>query len=383
MTGAETCDIGNASSSACVNCGLSISISGSGESTYQGCFIDSSTRDLPNLLTYYGSLSEASCAAAGRAAGYLYVGLQAGVECWGGNSYGSQGSGTGCVSTCGGSECGGAWRNSVYTVSRWQDPIFLSCSEETVVFINQYNESQSIRWPIRTEASCVLRVSWVKFFTQYNHDFIEVIDPGSALTLGIFSGDQLPPRICSQTSSVDINFDSDNDITCHHEYCDGFRAIITAVAPNSMTCDNDAIFLQSWTELAMIFDVSDLAAACAVENSPFGCDSMDPPHLISLTLSGLISFGTSLPEQICQFQHLSILELADTNLTGSIPDWLCDGSLPRLWKINLASNFLTGQLPECIWGKSNLPNRVHLESIQLQNNLLSGEIPDAFPGPLV
>jgi hypothetical protein len=262
-------------------------------------------------------------------------------------------------------------------VSAMSITIFLNCSQQTEIFQGSYaeNQSNSTRWLVQTENTCVLLFSWVRFFTK--GDVVEVTDSSASLLqdviIGRYSGDILPGRICTPSPSAEIHF-----FTIDHS-SEGFSAIISSVAPNIMEC-NDALVLQSWTELAMAFDLSDLASACAVESSPFFCDGMDPPHLTRLYLSGLMTLGTSLPEQISQLKHLEVLEMADMNITGNIPDWLCNGSLPGLWSLNLMSNFLTGQLPDCIWGVSNSPNDVHIEILLLSNNFLSGSIPTNFRG---
>jgi hypothetical protein len=91
-----------------------------------GCYTDSSRRALPDLLgrSMYPDLCREIAYYSG---GYRYVGLQAGGECWAGNTLGHvRVSDAECsmlctaCPTCG--RCGGAWRNSVYTVTAPQAP---------------------------------------------------------------------------------------------------------------------------------------------------------------------------------------------------------------------------------------------------------------------
>lgn len=91
------------------------------QANYIGCFVDSSNRDLPIVLSEYFS-TQASCNSLAAAGNYLYFGLQNGGECWAGNSYGSQGSSaSGCTTVCYANTaqvCGGPWSNSVFSVAR-------------------------------------------------------------------------------------------------------------------------------------------------------------------------------------------------------------------------------------------------------------------------
>ena len=65
--------------------------------------------------------------------------------------------------------------------------------------------------------------------------------------------------------------------------------------------------------------------------------------------------------------YLGILDLADNQLTGSIPPDL--GSLTYLNTLNLSVNQLTGEIPA---GMGNLTNLLHLS---LKDNRLTGSIP--------
>lgn len=91
-------------------------------SSYQGCFVDESTRDLPYLV--YSGVStntQENCAGLCAASGFSYAGVQAGSQCFCGNTYGRYGSTwiSSCNYGCTGNLnefCGGSWLNSVYYV---------------------------------------------------------------------------------------------------------------------------------------------------------------------------------------------------------------------------------------------------------------------------
>ncbi|KAJ4845468.1 hypothetical protein Tsubulata_033909, partial [Turnera subulata] len=65
---------------------------------------------------------------------------------------------------------------------------------------------------------------------------------------------------------------------------------------------------------------------------------------------------------------LSVLDLSDNQITGTVPQWICDGSLAYL---NLSRNFLVG-LP-----KPFFPPRVSI--LDLHHNQLQGDIPNPPP----
>lgn len=116
--------------------------------TNGGCYHDRGghERDLPNYIGYYKplTLSPMKCLSTCIHHGFKFAGLQAGIECWCGQSYGRHGivtpeDGSGCDLTCGSSleegasntvittssgvgqqppiVCGGDWKNSIY----WSD----------------------------------------------------------------------------------------------------------------------------------------------------------------------------------------------------------------------------------------------------------------------
>lgn len=88
--------------------------------TNLGCFADSSTRALPNLLIA-SNASPQSCYNAAQASGFTYFGLQWYGQCFAGDSgYQQYGPSTACTTTCtadGKSNCGGAYASQVYQVA--------------------------------------------------------------------------------------------------------------------------------------------------------------------------------------------------------------------------------------------------------------------------
>ncbi|PAA62140.1 hypothetical protein BOX15_Mlig025595g1 [Macrostomum lignano] len=107
------------------------------EFAYLGCFVDGSPRDLNGLygvsrIGPFGvgsstasnstAMSREYCADVCSLGGFAYFGVQAGVQCFCGNSYGSHGAvaESNCGSTCSGNaaqKCGGSWRNSVFALT--------------------------------------------------------------------------------------------------------------------------------------------------------------------------------------------------------------------------------------------------------------------------
>eukprot|EP00617_Octactis_speculum_P000222 CAMPEP_0185793144 /NCGR_PEP_ID=MMETSP1174-20130828/159310_1 /TAXON_ID=35687 /ORGANISM="Dictyocha speculum, Strain CCMP1381" /LENGTH=725 /DNA_ID=CAMNT_0028488261 /DNA_START=1161 /DNA_END=3335 /DNA_ORIENTATION=- len=86
---------------------------------YIGCYADAEDRD----VSYFAGIDDVSMTAtycAGSCASYLFFATQNSGECRCGNSYGGYGDSSGCTSPCTGDStemCGGAWANSVYSIS--------------------------------------------------------------------------------------------------------------------------------------------------------------------------------------------------------------------------------------------------------------------------
>lgn len=96
---------------------------------YIGCFKDPkrNDRDLPHIYKNYARTKKADCLAAAKKAGYKFIGLQYGGECWMGNDFGRFGQydDSKCSQKCHLEQdtiCGGSWRNSVYEVGAY-DPV--------------------------------------------------------------------------------------------------------------------------------------------------------------------------------------------------------------------------------------------------------------------
>jgi hypothetical protein len=99
-------------------------------SRYIGCFRDQQSgnplvattqgRDVNGLITNDANMTSARCIAVCRKQGFAYAGTQYATYCFCGSSYGRSGAADNCNMACGGNPaemCGGAWANSVYSVS--------------------------------------------------------------------------------------------------------------------------------------------------------------------------------------------------------------------------------------------------------------------------
>ncbi len=76
--------------------------------------------------------------------------------------------------------------------------------------------------------------------------------------------------------------------------------------------------------------------------------------------------GPSLPPELGNLVHLQSLDLSHNNLTGSIPEEL--GNLTNLKSLDLSWNHLTGSIP------GGLSNLINLQSLDLSSNGLSGGV---------
>ncbi|KZV21326.1 hypothetical protein F511_32143 [Dorcoceras hygrometricum] len=92
-------------------------------------------------------------------------------------------------------------------------------------------------------------------------------------------------------------------------------------------------------------------------------------ELTQLVLSGN-PFISSLPENIGSLRKLENLVLSYCNLAGTIP--VSIGNLVSLKILDLSANYLQGNIPESIGGLKNV------EVIELFGNQLSGELADTF-----
>lgn len=102
---------------------------------------------------------------------------------------------------------------------------------------------------------------------------------------------------------------------------------------------------------------------------PVGQHFTLPPSLTALThLKYLIlnDSGIGSVPDLSSLQQLEVLEMADCNLTGPIPNWL--PALAHLRMLNLQGNALNGPIPA---GLANL----QLQGLWLQQNRLTGDVP--------
>ncbi|CAI6005554.1 unnamed protein product, partial [Closterium sp. NIES-65] len=95
-----------------------------------------------------------------------------------------------------------------------------------------------------------------------------------------------------------------------------------------------------------------------------------PPKLESLCLSDNFLAG-SIPPSLMNFNRLNDIQLQNNQLSGTIPNV---DPLNSLTNLRLADNNFTGTIPESIGGL------LLLEHLDLSGNSLSGEIPEDFTG---
>lgn len=93
------------------------------QNLYVGCFVDKSQRAMPSALMRYKRMTLSRCKSHCKYRKFYYAGLEAGQECWCGNSYSKYGPSKGCRMRCTGNRreiCGGSWALSVYVVGQPQ-----------------------------------------------------------------------------------------------------------------------------------------------------------------------------------------------------------------------------------------------------------------------
>ncbi|PON37030.1 Mitogen-activated protein kinase kinase kinase [Parasponia andersonii] len=83
--------------------------------------------------------------------------------------------------------------------------------------------------------------------------------------------------------------------------------------------------------------------------SRLGCNSDNPPRIVSLNLSSSELMGDIIAS-LSNLKSLRVLDLSHNNLTGSIPDSLAE--LSSLEVLNLAGNKLEGSVPKSLLEKS-------------------------------
>ncbi len=101
--------------------------SANNKKNYIGCFKDKGNawgvegRDLSGFMTESEDMTVEKCIQICSEKGFKYAGLQYGIQCFCGNSYGKYGESTNCNYKCSGNQseiCGGVWANSVYSVKK-------------------------------------------------------------------------------------------------------------------------------------------------------------------------------------------------------------------------------------------------------------------------
>uniref|UniRef100_A0A1I8GNZ2 WSC domain-containing protein n=2 Tax=Macrostomum lignano TaxID=282301 RepID=A0A1I8GNZ2_9PLAT len=151
--------------------------------TYVGCYVDYTdhARDLTALsgvtqlgpfkvhstdpVIYSTSMSLELCSSACSLGGFSYFGVQVGLQCFCGNSYGSQGKGNegDCKRECTGNPlqtCGGPNRNSVFYLSYTNFKNLYTVVKSNSLIIKT-DSSRTSSWPTaaQTDADCLLRCS--------------------------------------------------------------------------------------------------------------------------------------------------------------------------------------------------------------------------------
>ncbi|KAG5527363.1 hypothetical protein RHGRI_028299 [Rhododendron griersonianum] len=118
--------------------------------------------------------------------------------------------------------------------------------------------------------------------------------------------------------------------------------------------------LSSWT-----FSNSTVGFICSFVGATCWNDLEN--RLLGLDL-GEMSLGGQIPSALQYCYSLQSLDLSGNNLTGPIPDDICNW-LPFLVTIDLSNNQLTGPIPD------DLANCTFLNKLVLSDNMLSGYIP--------
>ncbi|KAK7305564.1 hypothetical protein VNO77_43470 [Canavalia gladiata] len=90
------------------------------------------------------------------------------------------------------------------------------------------------------------------------------------------------------------------------------------------------------------------------------------PHLLYLDLSSNQLNGSIPPNKLSE--NITTIDLSNNHLTGNIPSYFAD--LPRLQKLSLANNLLTGSVSSSIW-QNKTSNGTEKFLLELENNTLT------------
>ncbi|KAJ7517770.1 hypothetical protein O6H91_21G039900 [Diphasiastrum complanatum] len=122
-----------------------------------------------------------------------------------------------------------------------------------------------------------------------------------------------------------------------------------------------------------IGNCSELRVISAWNNSFFGEIPHEIGNLSYLTLFNfdINNLNGSLPEELGQLSQMQHLSMSLNAFSGPVPKQL--GQLSQLQFLNLGSSFLSGSIPPELFNST-----FNLEEIHLDQNLLTGEIPESI-----
>ncbi|PIN09229.1 Leucine-rich repeat protein [Handroanthus impetiginosus] len=146
--------------------------------------------------------------------------------------------------------------------------------------------------------------------------------------------------------------------------------------PNVEHLDLGSNHLEGLISEAHLVNLSKLRALDLSFNSNFTINispSWNPSfQLSSLTLARCI-LGPRFPKWLQKQKELEVLDISDAKISDSIPNWFWDNS-QMISRLNMSHNHIYGVLPD-------LSSKIHLQTIDLSSNELSGSLP--LPPPRV
>ncbi|KAL8167539.1 hypothetical protein V2J09_009038 [Rumex salicifolius] len=141
------------------------------------------------------------------------------------------------------------------------------------------------------------------------------------------------------------------------QFAHGFTNMNDVAAINSLYATFGSPPLPNW--------VSAAGDPCGQAWQGVGCDTAN--NIVSINLVGA-NLGGGLGDSLGSFSSLTLIDLSNNHISGSIPT-----SLPvTLQNFFLSDNNFTGNIP------SSLSTLIQLSALKLNGNHLTGEIPDAF-----